>query len=220
MQADQIAKEDMAENTPNPALSKFTRQATIGDVDAFLSHSWHDNAQLKWDALQEWRAEFKIAHGREPSLWIDKYCIDQNSIEESLACLPCFLAGCSFLVVLCGTTYLERLWCLVEILVFLEMGGDTSRLSVRILTDVDDGGHMEVALRTFDPKQARCFTQYDTDRLQEVLEIIGCDRITKLVQEVFDARQAPATLQRPQQGLLSNSWPLPFSGPYAGQHLY
>ena len=41
----------------------------------------------------------------------DKACIDQNSIEQSLACLPVFLAGCQTLLVVAGPTYCSRLWC-------------------------------------------------------------------------------------------------------------
>ena len=37
-------------------------------------------------------------------------CIDQTSIDDSLACLPVFLAGCNQLLVLAGPTYTSRLW--------------------------------------------------------------------------------------------------------------
>ena len=109
-----ILRQDMGESTPNPELAKHTRLGHLGDVDAFLSHSWHDDPDEKWDALQAWRKEFYARHHREPRLWIDKYCIDQNNIEDSLACLPVYLAGCRRLVALCGATYLERLWCIME----------------------------------------------------------------------------------------------------------
>ena len=38
-------------------------------------------------------------------------------------CLPVFLAGCKQLFIVCGPTYLERLWCVLELFVFIEMGG-------------------------------------------------------------------------------------------------
>ena len=40
-----------------------------------------------------------------PLLWLDKACIDQTAIEENLASLPIFLAGCKQLLVLAGGTY-------------------------------------------------------------------------------------------------------------------
>ena len=45
-----------------------------------------------------------------PLLWVDKACIDQTAIEENLASLPIFLAGCRQLLVLAGETYATRLW--------------------------------------------------------------------------------------------------------------
>merc|ERR1719502_1885445 len=99
-----------------------------------MSHSWHDNADEKWQTLQSWLHAFKKQNdGAEPTLWIDKYCIDQNNIADSLLCLPIFLSGCSALLILCGKTYLQRLWCLIEIFVFLEMGGEHSDLDARVL---------------------------------------------------------------------------------------
>merc|ERR1712226_404389 len=103
----------MEVNHPDPRLFEVTEYRKLGIVDAFVSHSWHDDADAKWDALQSWRFKFKATHKREPYLWIDKYCIDQTNIEASLACLPIYLYGCEELLVLRGNTYLERLWCLI-----------------------------------------------------------------------------------------------------------
>jgi hypothetical protein len=48
-----------------------------------------------------------------------KACIDQENIDANLASLPIFLAGCKQLVVLAGTTYPSRLWCVMELYVYL-----------------------------------------------------------------------------------------------------
>ena len=48
----------------------------------------------------------------------DKACIDQNNIQQSLACLPVFLAGCQTLLVVAGTSYCSRLWCVMELFTF------------------------------------------------------------------------------------------------------
>jgi len=185
--ADKLTFEDMADNKPNPALFALTEHSRLGTVDAFLSHSWHDDAESKWAALQEWREEFKEAHnGTEPKLWIDKFCIDQNSIDKSLACLPVYLAGCKTLLVLCGPTYLKRLWCLVEIFIFLEMGGTNSNLTVRLL--LGETTTLAMAVKNFDVKRARCFTDHDTERLQEVIEATGYQKITQLIIAIFLGR--------------------------------
>ena len=31
----------------------LAKTALVGEIDAFLSHSWHDEPELKWAALQE-----------------------------------------------------------------------------------------------------------------------------------------------------------------------
>ena len=223
--ADKLTREDMAENTPNPALGALAERGKLGHVDAFVSHSWSDDPKKKWDALQVWREEFKKHHkGREPKLWIDKYSLDQSSIEDSLACLPVYLAGCNKLLVLVGNTYLKRLWCLVELFVFLEMGGQPSTLDVRLLeaqnvpevlgeqrtsgrssgrfSDRFSGRFSEISSRfsdrfsgqvskdslgilCFDARQARCFTDEDTNRLHEVIAATGHGAITELVRNVF-----------------------------------
>jgi hypothetical protein len=52
--------------------------------------------------------------------------------------LPVYLAGCRELLVLAGPTYHSRLWCVMEMLVFLRMGGQTSRIHVLPVPDRSD----------------------------------------------------------------------------------
>merc|ERR1712232_132422 len=93
IRADRLLFSDMAERLPNPDLHRLTEAAHFGHVDAFLSHSWNDDPNMKWAALQSWREDFKRRNrGREPKLWIDKYCVDQNNIEKSIQYLPVYLA--------------------------------------------------------------------------------------------------------------------------------
>lgn len=40
----------------------------------------------------------------------DKACLNQAAIDESLPCLPIYLAACEKLLVLPGLTYGTRLW--------------------------------------------------------------------------------------------------------------
>ena len=62
----------------------------------------------------------------------DKACIDQSNIEQSLACLPVFLAGCQMLLVVAGPTYCSRLWCVMELFTFAR-----SELLIRTLLHED-----------------------------------------------------------------------------------
>eukprot|EP00927_Polykrikos_kofoidii_P049152 TRINITY_DN43271_c0_g1_i1.p1 TRINITY_DN43271_c0_g1~~TRINITY_DN43271_c0_g1_i1.p1 ORF type:complete len:591 (-),score=41.72 TRINITY_DN43271_c0_g1_i1:118-1890(-) len=99
-------------------MYSLSEPCNLGDCDMFLSHSWHDNAELKWEAITCWCEDFRETHGRSPRLWLDKVCIDQTNIEEDLMCLPVFMAGCKTAFFLCGPTFHKRLWCAVELLVY------------------------------------------------------------------------------------------------------
>lgn len=64
-------------------------------------------------------------------------CIDQSQIEANLTCLPVFLAGCNELLCVCGKSYLSRLWCVIELYTFLEMGGQLKQIKLRTLPCLD-----------------------------------------------------------------------------------
>jgi hypothetical protein len=118
----------LASSSAAPAAYAVSAPADFAQVDAFLSHSWNDDASAKWAALGAWCAEFEIEHGREPLVWLDRCCIDQTDIESALPSLPVYLAGCQSLLVLFGPTFLTRLWCVVELFTFLSMGGTNVEL--------------------------------------------------------------------------------------------
>ena len=94
-------------------LSAAAAPVELGD--AFISHSWSDDGDAKFMALSRWAAEFEKQAGREPTLWLDKACIDQD-IDASLLGLPIYVSGCTRLLVLDGPTYSTRLWCIMDIL--------------------------------------------------------------------------------------------------------
>jgi len=189
-----LAFSDVSSSSPDPTLLAKSQAARIGEIDAFISHSWHDDAQAKWEAFEEWRDDFQRAEGRLPVVWWDKLCIDQNNIDASIRCLPVFLASCNQLVVLCGDTYLERLWCCVEIFVFLEMGGVQEHIQIIPLRrgkreatdgaaaapeDADECNGDPVLHRTrwltskiadFDVRSAGCLLDKDRDRLLCLVE--------------------------------------------------
>jgi hypothetical protein len=145
----------------------------LGKCDAFLSHSWHDNSEARWLALQQWRGEFIDRAGREPRIWFDKCCIDQTDIEQDLAGLPVFVSGCRQTVVLCGTTYLTRLWCIMELFTLAHMGGNKQRMTVlpviRAGYEVEDSEAIRQSLRNFDARQCDCSRKEDKDRMLDVI---------------------------------------------------
>ena len=111
-------------------LSAAAAPVELGGVDAFISHSWSDDGDAKFLALSRWAAEFEQQAGREPILWLDKACIDQDDIDASLLGLPIYVSGCTRLLVLDGPTYSTRLWCIMEIFCFVVLGGSQSDIEV------------------------------------------------------------------------------------------
>ena len=71
-----------------------TAASPLTQVDAFVSHSWGDDGTCKMAALRDWASEFEAAHGRRPTVWLDKGSIDQTSVAADLAGLPLYLLGC------------------------------------------------------------------------------------------------------------------------------
>jgi len=88
-------------------------------------------------------------------------------------CLPVFLAGCKQLYLFCGPTFLERLWCLLEIFVYLEMGGrvDDVTLVLAPPEGVDEvDAFFEERFARFDVAHAKCFDPVERDRLLATIE--------------------------------------------------
>lgn len=187
---ERLTKDSIEDNCPHLEICKLAEFAKLGDSDAFVSHSWHDDPDTKWQALQAWRQRFCLEHGREPSIWFDKCCIDQNNIEEDLLCLPIFLSGCRNLVVLCGTTYLHRLWCIMEIFTFVHMGGDLARVELIPLLSPGKEQEDEATIRKmfddFDVRKCRCFNNNDKEKMLTIIRTAfgGMSRFNGKVGEI------------------------------------
>merc|ERR1712079_45278 len=174
---DRISREDFitSPTSQEPARGLFerTQPCKMAECDAFLSHSWHDPLDSKWATLQHWRTTFIAKNRREPCIWFDKACIDQTNIEEDLRCLPIFVGGCNELLVLCGTSYLNRLWCVVELFTFLHTGGNISKVTFNRLC-YEDNLHeesikLEDAIDTFDVKKCSCFNPADKEKMLPII---------------------------------------------------
>mmetsp|Transcript_108610 Transcript_108610/g.315889 ORF Transcript_108610/g.315889 Transcript_108610/m.315889 type:complete len:883 (-) Transcript_108610:120-2768(-) len=114
---DNMSFELMSSSAGGADTFNLSRPVKSGEqIDFFMSHSWHDNAEKKWVALQHHVAQFKKAHGgRSPTFWLDKVCIDQDNISDGLKALPVNVMACKKMLVLLGDTYHHRLWCVWEL---------------------------------------------------------------------------------------------------------
>lgn len=142
-----------------------------------MSHSWYDDIDLKLEALDFWCQSFWTERGRAPKLWLDKCCIDQNAIKENLECLPVFLAGCNCLAAFAGNTFTSRLWCIVELFVYVSMQYNTTEeheMGVVILplgkTDEERMKVWNTWMTDFDAAACQCFDERDKERMMAVIE--------------------------------------------------
>lgn len=141
-----LRREDLREARVNArpkayaTLADDSKPTALGKVDAFISHSWLDSADERYDALHRWSKRFEAVHHRPPIIWFDKACIDQSDIDESLKVLPVYLAGCKELVVLAGPTYTRRLWCIIEAFTFLRVGTSVERMHILPLAESKSTG--------------------------------------------------------------------------------
>jgi len=154
-------------------FAERTERCGLGEVDCFISHSWHDPPAAKWEALKAWASTFEDRHGRTPRLWFDKACLDQDDITRALPCLPIFIAGCRSLLILAGPTYASRLWCVMELFAYLKMGGRREAITVvPIAACATEEGLQTVSesLAAFDAQQARCVLPADRHHFLAVIE--------------------------------------------------
>lgn len=206
-----LRQEDLADNSPDPSLFARSSPASLNECDAFISHSWHDDADAKWAAMQHWRHRFVNEHGREPRVWIDKCCIDQSNIETDLRCLPAFVGGCRKFVVFCGPTYMCRLWCIVEVFTFVHMGRKQENLEVEIvLRDghrKEDMSAIEKAVDEFDSERCDCFDQRDKERMLSIIfAASGCIRtFNGVVSSIFRTTRMKSSLVRSSSRVLGPS---------------
>jgi len=164
---DRLDQDDFLTNKDTGLFQK-TENVKLGDCDAFISHSWSDDPHEKWDKLVEFNKDFKINNeDQDAKVWLDKACINQEDIDASLACLPVFLSGCSQLLVVAGPTYVTRLWCVMELFTFVQMGGHVDRVVVR---SVQGNSTIKQALADFHAERAMCYKVEDRQKLLAIIE--------------------------------------------------
>jgi len=178
-------------SSADTGLNTKVTHAMLGSCDAFMSHSWQDDGNKKFARLHEheWGAA-------DPSIWLDKACIDQRRIDQSLVVLPIFLSGCRILLVLPGATYASRLWCVIELYVFFQMGGEREALVVKPLDPND--ADVIVSLAQFDAAKAQCFLAHDREKLLAIIESSfgTCTPFNKIVRQILLEKLAGAPERR------------------------
>eukprot|EP00947_MAST-08B_sp_MAST-8B-sp1_P001870 g1870.t1 len=158
-------------------------------IDYFISHSWHDNAKLKLDQLQRHSDTFFSRRKRRPRYWLDKVCIDQQNITDGLRVLVVNVMACRKVLVVCGKTYTERLWCILELFVLFAFSDDEKATlrRVELLPIEDEGITRESVLKSiaeFRLDEAHCYDPNEEARLRGVMKAVGEEKFVERVRSL------------------------------------
>ena len=91
------------------------------------------------------------------------------------------------MVVMCGKTYAQRLWCAWELFVlccFCREGGEEALADRMTIVHLDGDGL--AALRKFDVRAARCYDPNEEGRLRSVIELLGSDRFNARIRTLAE----------------------------------
>jgi len=170
-------KEDIGNNWMELSRPVARRET----IDFFISHSWHDDAEAKFDKLEEVAESFFHRHGRYPTFWFDRVCIDQSCISDGLKLLPVNVTACSRVLVLFGHTYASRLWCAWELFVLFSFAQQEHAAERAILLPLSDDVVVRSLLDEFDARKAHCFNPNEEARLRQVIEVVGVEEFNRRV---------------------------------------
>lgn len=185
---------------PNgPAGVQLSRPVMRGEtIDYFVSHSWSDSPEQKWRALQLVADSFCRHHGRYPTFWVDKFCIDQRALADGLRVLPVNVMSCRKVLCLCGKTFPRRLWCAWELCVLLSFTSMEQAMKQLVVVSLSNEALKQLA--HFDCSNSGCHDPNEEYRLRRVIDAIGKERfenkIRTLGQLILDRETGGA------QGLL------------------
>jgi hypothetical protein len=147
-------------------------------IDFFLSHSWHDDPAAKSAAVDLVKDRFKAANGgREPTFWLDKVCIDQSNISEGLKVLCINVTACNKLLVVCGKTYFQRLWCILELFMMFAFADEEDAVARIELVPIEADGVTRTSILEsmahFKLADAHCYDPNEEIKLRGVMSAVG-----------------------------------------------
>ena len=147
----------------------------VGAIDFFVCHSWRDSPEAKVKALQLVREVYVAEHGREPTIWIDKFCMHRRGVQSQvgmdLACLPVYIMACQKMLVLSGDTFASRLWCVWEMYTFFSIC--PHKQNRVIIASLDGSYSAHAMLSNFRLETAQCGNANDEEKLLAVIEAGG-----------------------------------------------
>eukprot|EP00937_MAST-01D_sp_MAST-1D-sp2_P002608 g2608.t1 len=201
----------LADELAWPEAKKLAEPCEPHEIDFFISHSWHDDPHEKYRKLMAFAAEYRRKNGRDPTCWLDKVrcaarahrslrvhgqsicCIDQSRIMEGLSCLPVFLTACRAILLLGGSTYTGRLWCIWELYVHFVFRPHSPISIIPLGNEAEFSLADEV--RDFDARNAHCFDPNEERRIRHAIDAGkgGVDAFNAIIRGLYDrvARRNP-----------------------------
>ena len=99
------------------------------------------------------------------------------------------------MLVLCGDTYMRRLWCMVELFVFLEMGAQSEHIDMYILAKgVGQKLRIQEGLAKFDIRESQCYLESDKEKLLGIIEV-GFSTLNEFNTSIREMLQRASTQQ-------------------------
>jgi hypothetical protein len=187
VRASLITYERLSQGSGKSNIEELAEKGEPGMVDFFVSHSWHDDKETKFREWGAFFADFERENGRDAKCWLDEIIINQGNIEDSLKCLPVYLMACKKVLVLCGDTYCDRLWCIWELYTLFALSEYWEDALNRVqIIDLATNGSIADKLATFRLEDARCYNPNDQRKIREAIEAGpgGVKRFTELVRKI------------------------------------
>jgi len=137
--------------------------------------------------LRKFAKEFHDDHGRYPTFWLDKVCIDQSNPDDAIAVLPINIGACKSLLILMSPTYLSRLWCVWELLTlftFCNKEIALQRLHILPVCEEKELGGLLSQFDAFDWNNAHCFAPNEEFKMRQIMNNIGIERLASSMKEI------------------------------------
>jgi hypothetical protein len=175
---------------------------------------------LKVAALREWAERREAELGRPVTVWMDALCPDATPAALSaLQRMPVFLAKCSKLLILCGPTLIDQLWCATELFCWRATGGKQLDVEVALVAPAGESEALTRIIASFDAFHVMyCVAQRADEqaRMEYAVELATISRFNDrvrwfypIVQEAVRAHRERARDEPSALGRISRSFTMP-----------
>lgn len=177
-----------------PSHDLVDKSDSCKEIDFFISHAWRDHKEdeskvpaerqyFKFKKLEDLAEDFKKQNGTYPTFWLDRCCLDEKNLEDSLKMLPVNIMKCKKMVILYGENYLKRIWCIWELLTICALS-DSSMFDRLIILPVDEYCDFANDVRSFDVLNAEAWDRNDEVRMKELIQALGNDEFNNKVRSL------------------------------------